>query len=169
MSKFGFSLDMFGFESKIRGLYLTVACDYEFFMVRIIAMCQVQDITKREAFKLSLPYEMGAKLKILKESVENYNINYYAFFKTHFDIISELVFYRTMLAHGFSQYDDNKVDESFIDFSWIEGPKNNRLKRTERIVIKSFLMDIDRYRLNLLEFMKLDAVLVNERGESQNI
>ena len=133
MSKFGFDLDMLGQESKIRGLYLSIACEAEFFMDRIISKCEEIDTSKRDVLILSLPYEMGAKLKRCRTSITKYNIYYYNFFQPVFDQFEKLVKYRNMLAHGHANFDKTKSDKSYIIFDWIEGKKSNRERKLLKI------------------------------------
>ena len=61
--KYPFSLDMFGLEAKVRGLYLTIACDFEKIMSDIIVNCEESDGSKRELLRLKIFFEMGKKLK----------------------------------------------------------------------------------------------------------
>ncbi len=170
LHNFPFALQMYGFEAKVRGLYLTIACDIERMMCDVIAKCEVEAEIEREAFKLKLPFEMGAKLKRCKEALEKYNKAYFDFFIPQFDAIEQLCKYRNMLAHGFSEYDDNKVDKTFIIFKWVEsavknpGEKTERVSKTEKILIRPFINQMNHYRDHVLQFMKLIAKLSEERG-----
>ena len=164
-SKWPFALDMFGFESKVRGIYLTVACDFENLMSDVIAICEEVDPSKRSLNRLNHPFEMGAKLTRCKKALKEYNKKYFDFFMPQFEVIEKLCKYRTMLAHGFSEYDDNKLDNTFLIFHWVIKEKRNENKmRTEKILIKRFILEIESYRKHVLQFMKLHAKLSEERG-----
>jgi len=159
MGKYPFSLDMFGLEAKVRGLYLTLACDFEKVMVETIALCEEPDDSKRQAFMIKMPFEMGKKLKMFKKSVMKYNKSYYNHFLPQFKIIGELVKYRNMLAHGFSQYDTNKSDKSFIIFEW---QHKGKLK-SDRIEVKPFMNKILDYRIHIGLIYTLHAKIAEER------
>ena len=165
MSKFGFDLDMWGQEAKVRGLYLSVACETEFFLDRITSKCEEIDGTKRELLKLDLPYEMGSKLKRCRTVLRQYNVNYYNFFKPVFDNFDKLVKYRNMLAHGRAGFDEMKNDKSYIIFNWIEGSKSTRERKELKIEVMPFIRDMEIYRQQVFQLYKLDAKLSEERGE----
>ncbi len=164
MSIYGFDLDMWGQEAKVRGLYLSVACEIEFFIDIITSKCEEADGTKREALKLDMPYEMGAKLKRCKTALSAYNISYHNFFKTVFDDFEQLVKYRNMLAHGRASFDQEKIDKSYILFNWIEGPKSKRMRNELKIEVMPFLRDMEKYRQQVFQLYKLHAKLSEERG-----
>ncbi len=48
IQKYPFALDMFGLEAKVRGLYITIACDFEKVMTEIISMCEEPNPSKRQ-------------------------------------------------------------------------------------------------------------------------
>lgn len=164
LSKFPFSLQMYEQEAKVRGLYLTVCCDVERILSDIMAKCELDDISLREHYKSYLPFEMGAKLKMCKDVLERYNAEYYKFFTPEFEAFEELLKYRDMLAHGFTDYDDNQQDKTFIDFYWVTGTKKNRIWNKEKVIIKPFVMKMLKYREHVMQLMKLLSALSNERG-----
>ncbi len=166
MSKYGFYLDMLGLESKVRGIYLSVATECEFFMDRTIAKCEESDPTKRETLKLKLPLEMGGKLERCIAALTLYNHDYYTTYKSIFDEIAELSIYRNMLAHGYAKFDIHEKDTSFMDIVWIEKFKNTpRVRKSKTIVIKPFLKGFLKYRQTVFKFWELDKLLIQERGE----
>lgn len=69
-----------------------------------------------------------------------------------------------MLAHGFSEYDENKLDESYIIFHWINKANGIREMKSEKIVVQPFIMQIEKYRKNIFQFMKLHAALSRDKG-----
>ena len=84
INKYPFYLNMFGLESKVRGIYLTVACDFENLMSDVIAICEEANASKKNINRLKQPFEIGAKLKRCKKAVEEYNKDYFDFFKPEF-------------------------------------------------------------------------------------
>ena len=162
--KFPFALRMMGIESKVRGIYLTASCDFERLMSDIIAVCEETDKQKVEGNKLKQPLEIGAKLDRCLKAVENHNKTYIELFATEFSIIEKLCYYRTILAHGFSEYDENKKDESYIIFNWVYKNGNKRELRSEKIIVRPFIMEINNYRKNIFEFMKLHAYISIDKG-----
>jgi hypothetical protein len=162
---YSFALEMFGFESKVRGIYLTVACDFENLMSDVIAICEEVNISQRSINRLTHPFEMGAKLKRCKKALETYNNEYLIFFMPEFNVIEKLCKYRTMLAHGFSEYDNKKLDKTFIIFNWVIKQNGKNEMKSEKIFIKLFIDEIDIYRRHVLQFMKLHAKLEEERQE----
>ena len=164
--QFPFSLQMYGQESKVRGLYLTISCDIERLLCDLIAKCEIDNPNERNEFKLTLPFAMGAKIVRCKDALGEYNIEYFNFVEPDFKEIELLLKYRNMLAHGFSEYDDNKFDNSFIIFNWIEKDINNkRVHQTEKIMVMPFIMKMKEYRNNVWKFMQLHHRLTEERGE----
>jgi hypothetical protein len=107
---------------------------------------------------------MGAKLKRCKEALESYNKEYFHFFIPQFEIIERLCKYRIMLAHGFSEYDSNKLDKTFIIFHWVNKESGKKEIKEEKIMIKPFISEIESYRKHIVQFMKLHAVLESQRG-----
>ena len=71
MDKYPFFLEMFGFESRVRGIYLTVACDFENLMSDVIAICEEADSSQRIINRLNHPFEMGAKLKSVRKHLKH--------------------------------------------------------------------------------------------------
>ena len=158
--EYPFSLDMFGLEAKVRGLYLTIACDFEKIMSDIIVKCEEPDGSKREALRLKIAFEMGKKLKRCEQELLKYNSAYYNHFIPQFEAIKELLKYRNMLAHGFSQYDPQKIDKSFITFIWVEKGK----ERIDNINVKPFIKNILHFRDHISLFYTLHAKICEERG-----
>ncbi len=154
-----FPLEMFGLESKVRGIYMTIACDFEKVMTEIISMCEEDDLSKRNDLELKIPFEMGKKLQRCKRELIKYNPAYYNHFIPQFEAIEELVKYRNMLAHGFSEYDENKLDKSFIIFSWLEKGK----KKIEKILVLPFIKKIEKYSKDISLFYTLHAKISQER------
>lgn len=161
--KFPFFLEMFGFESRVRGIYLTVACDFENLMSDIISICEESDALLRSENRLNHPFEMGAKLKRCKKALKAYNEEYFNFFTPEFNAIEKLCKYRTMLAHGFSEYDTQKLDNTFIIFHWVVNDNGKKEMKEEKILIESFIKEILVYREYVFQFMKLHAALEKER------
>lgn len=159
-NEYPYALEMFGLESKVRGLYLTVACDFEKTMTEIISMCEEPDVDKRSSLELKLRYEMGKKLERCKAAVINYNIVYYNHFIPQFEVIESLLKYRNMLAHGFSYYDDKKTDKKYISFSWSEKGK----LKTDTIEVMPFVKSIEEYRKHIWLFYTLHAKIAEEVG-----
>ena len=159
--KYPFALNMFGREAKVRGLYLTVACDFEKILSDITLRCEEPDISKRDILKLKLPSEMGKKLERCKLALQNYNLSYYNHFISQFEVTKELLPYRNMLAHGFSLYDPEKSDESFITFIWFERGK----ERIDKIDISSFMQKIEHFRKHISLLYTLHSKIHDERGD----
>ena len=158
--KYPYPLEMFGLESKVRGLYITLACDFEKVMTEIIVMCEGDDPSKRDDLELKIPFEMGKKLQRCKRELIKYNPAYYNHFIPEFEAVEELVKYRNMLAHGFSQYDENKLDKDFITFSWIEKGK----KKIDKIKVYPFIKKIEKYTKHIFLLYTLHAKISEERG-----
>lgn len=161
--KYPFFLEMFGFESKVRGIYLTVACDFENLMSDVIAICEEADVSLRGDNRLNHPFEMGAKLKRCKKALEVYNKEYFDFFMPEFNAIEKLCKYRTMLAHSFSEYDNQELDKTFIIFHWVVNDNGKKEMKEEKILIAPFIKEILVYRKHVFQFMKLHAALEGER------
>lgn len=158
--KYPFSLEMFGLESKLRGLYMTLACDFEKVMTDIIIMCEEDDPSERNNLELKIPFEMGKKLQRCKRELIKYNPAYYNHFIPQFEAIEELLKYRNMLAHGFSEYDDKKLNKSFIIFSWIERGK----KKIDKIQVLPFIRKIEKYSKDISLLYTLHAKILEERS-----
>jgi hypothetical protein len=156
---------MWGQEAKVRGLFLSIACEAEFFFDRITSKCEEDDGSKRESLKLELPFEMGAKLNRCTRALSSYNKTYYNFFKTIFDDFEKLVKYRNMLAHGRAKFDEAKTDKSYIIFNWIEGKKSKRAIRELKIEVMPFVKEMEKYRQHVFQLYKLHAKLSEEQGE----
>lgn len=84
--QFPFYLRMMGAESRVRGIYLSVACDFENLMSDIIAICEESDKDNLEDNRLKQPLEIGAKLKRCKAVVEIHNKKYYDFLAQNFPL-----------------------------------------------------------------------------------
>ena len=166
-----FDLRMFEREAKVRGLYLTVSCDFERVLSDIAAKCAIEENSQplRDGFRIKLPFEMGAKLDKCIEILKAYNEGYYNQYKEQFDVIKELSIYRTMLAHGFSHYDEAKQDDTTLYFTWIEviddenGKKLRRLRR-DTITFQPFVLRMLHYKEHILTLVDLVLKLREERG-----
>ncbi|MEO8861458.1 MAG: hypothetical protein ABI358_08550 [Ginsengibacter sp.] len=155
-----FALNMFGSEAKVRGLFITVACDFDVVISHMIMKCEEPDKEKRDALFMRLPYEMGKKLNRCKKALKAYNEGYYNRFLVEFDAMKELLKYRNMLAHGYSQFDEKQLDDSFIIFNWIEKGK----LKIDKIALIPFYKNILRFRKHLSNLYELHAAIVQERG-----
>ena len=154
-------------EANVRGVYLSIACDYEQLMNDVIFLCGLGEGEKPAngeiiAFKNQhlRHLEMGKKFRRTKRALEKYNPEYFKDFHPYFDIIERLVMYRTILSHGYSSYDPNQKDKSFIVFEHLYQGK----VYTERIVIYPFLTQMEHYRSCIMELAGLCALLRKERG-----
>ena len=150
-------------EANVRGVYLSIACDMEFLMDDIIAKCEIDNQDERQEFRERkiIQLEMGKKLgRCIKSLSEYRNGIYYKKFSTQFDIIEKLVHYRNLMAHGYSEYDEKKIDKSFIVFRNIDKGKKNE----EKIEIMPFLINMEEYRSNLMRLLDLTSILSAERG-----
>ena len=159
-TKYPFPLRMFGAEAKVRGLFITISCDFDITISHMIAKMEEPEISKRDSVLLKLPYETGKKVKRCKDNLKKYNIDYYNKFLPEFTAMEELLKYRNMLAHGYSQLDENQKDESYIDFICIEKGKY----RIDRITLKPFYKNILRFRKHLTNLYELHYTLSQERG-----
>lgn len=155
-----FGLRMFEAEAKVRGLFITVSCDFDMVVSHIIAKCEEPEPSKRDTLILKLPYEIGKKLKRCKKDLEKYSNDYYIKYLPEFEAMEELLMYRNMLAHGFSQYDENKIDESFIIFIW----KDEGKFKFDKVILRPFYQNIIRFRKHLSTLYELHYTMTQERG-----
>jgi len=167
ISQLPFTQQMQVHESHVRGVYISIACDYEQLMDDVIYLCELETgplTLTDEIISHKLRYichlEMGKKFRRTKEGLKNYNIQYFQDFTPHLDIIEKLVKYRTILAHGYSSYDEHQKDKSFIDFKYFYKGKEH----TERIIIYPFLTKMEQYRSSIMELAGLTVLLRKERG-----
>jgi len=158
--KYPFALRMFEAEAKIRGLFITVTCDFDIIISQIIVKCEEPVISKRDSLRLKLPFETGKKLERCKIDLNGYNSSYYNHFLPELEAMEELLKYRNMLAHGYSQFDENKLDESYINFVWIEKGKF----KIEKIILRPFYQNVHRFRKHLENMYKLHYTLTQELG-----
>lgn len=155
-------------EDNVRGTYISIACDFERLMDDLIALKEIDKVGDRKTITVDqiMDYkkdkithlEMGKKYARSKEALKQYNIDYYNDFIPHFEIIKSLVKYRTILAHGYSEYDEKQIDTTYIDFEFVYKGKRQK----ERIVIKPFLSDLNKYRHTIMELMGLTLKMRRE-------
>jgi hypothetical protein len=163
LSEMPFTQQMQGKEALIRGIYLSISCDYERLLDDIITKCEVIEPERRELYKMNKVrhLEMGKKLDRCRKALKKYNEFYYKVNEPYFKIIKELLKLRNMLAHGYSDYDENLQDTTFITFNYLENYK----PKTKQIEVFSFLMELETYRKSIMEFMQLVIYLAAEVGK----
>ena len=64
------------------------------------------------------------------------------------------------MAHGYSDYDPNKQDTSYILFENCE--KGQRI--TEKIIVKEFVLEIQQYHEAIMGMLPLSVAIHTERG-----
>lgn len=162
MDRLNYTQRMQFLEASVRGVYISIACDVERIMEDMIAQIEIDNPKDRLSFKMRkiCGLEMGMKLQRLDDGLKAYNARYYKYYKNELNIIRELVGYRNLLAHGYSDYDDNKVDKRFITFTNIYRNKKDVVK----IEVEPFLFQMEKYREGLKKLMTLTITLYNERA-----
>ena len=162
ITKHPFHLQMLEKEAKVRGIYISVSCHVETVMLALIAVCEEPVVSKRKKLILSIPYPMGNKFDRCKKAVKTYNPNYYEVFNAQFKAIEYLIKSRNMLCHGQSNFDANRKDKSFIDFTWI----NEGKERVDRIVVGEYINMLKPYFFDhVYKLYTLHAKISEERGE----
>lgn len=148
-------------EAHVRGLYISIACDYERLMDDLIVLCELDRASNVAEYKTKhlVHLEMGKKFRRSKTGLEKAFPNHYSDFLPHFGVIERLVKFRTILAHGYSEYDDNG-DPSYIIF---EHHHKGKILR-EKVVIDPFLNELRHYQNSILELMGLTVLLRKEKG-----
>lgn len=164
LQKLPFAQQMQFYEGSVRGVYLSIACDMEFLMSDIIAKIEKFPLVKGERLKFKedkiYQLEMGKKTRRCIDDLKDYRKGvYYNKFKPQFDIIETLVHYRNLMAHGHSDYDDKKMDTSFI---WFKNYKGKKI--IEKIMVAPFILEMETYRKNLMKLLDLIIILTAERG-----
>lgn len=150
-------------ECHVRGVYLSIACDYEQLMEDVIALCESDQVSrpinngsiKRYCIKYLTHLTMGKKLGRLSKKLKAYNEEYFNSLSEQFKIMDKLVEYRNILAHGYSNYDEKQLDTSFIIFEHVDKGKLN----TSNVSIKPFLLAYEHYRQCLNKLMELTVAM----------
>jgi hypothetical protein len=155
-------LRMRSIDAKTRGIYIELACNVERLMDDIIGKCEVLEPLLRSGFRKNkiMHLQMGKKLSRCVKSLKAYNENYYNQYSKEFESINDLVTYRNVLAHGYSQYDENGVDERFIKYYNKEKGRIAEYKIEPMEFIKN-LLEFDQVVLKLVELIQ---TLIRERG-----
>jgi len=153
-------------DIKTRGLYIAIACDIERMMDDIIAFCEISDPTKQSNFKRDkiMHLEMGKKLARCVVQIEKYNSAYHQSYLSEFSIIADLVTYRNVMAHGYSEYDNDETDERFITYY------NKEKDKIARYIIepRKFIENMLTFQESLLKLAELVQVLQAERGKDRS-
>lgn len=149
-------------EANVRGVYLSIACDYERLMEDLILLCELHRVKSIENFKAKYLSElsMAQKLSRSKKALLKYNKIYYSSFLPHFKIIGNLVRYRNIMAHGHSNYDDTQKDKSYIDFDYVIKKKPKKIN----IKITPFISELEGYRHSIMELLGLTFTIRREKG-----
>jgi hypothetical protein len=155
-------------EANVRGVYISIACDFERMMADIIANCEIVNSAGRLEYKRKYinSLEMGKKVGRCEKVLKAYrNGIYYNKFSSQLNTLSGLVYYRNMLAHGYSNFDTNQKDMSFIIF------ENTIKGKTvlEKIEVQPFLMQMELHRANIMQMMNLAFILSIERSNPRRI
>ena len=160
--QFPYVLRMRELDAKTRGIYIELACNIERILDDIICKCEIVDIAKRAIFRKDkiMHLEMGKKLSRAIKSLRDYNLKYYNQYMSEFDIIADLVEYRNVMAHGYSEYDPKEIDDRYITYYNKEKNKIARYVLEPREFIKNLLV----FQESLIKLVDLIRILDMERG-----
>jgi len=154
---FPYVLRMRELDAKTRGIYIELACNIERILDDIICKCEIEDLAKRAIFRKDkiMHLEMGKKLRRAIKSLKDYNVDYYKQYLPEFNIIADLVEYRNVMAHGYSEYDPKGIDDRYITYYNKEKSKIARYVLEPREFIKKLFVFQD----NLINFVNLIRIL----------
>ena len=153
-------------ESNVRGTYICIACDFESLMEDLIVLCELPEEKLNAAgvlemkLKKTTQLEMGKKYRRAKDGLEKYNSEYHNDFLPHFTVIAKLVKYRTILAHGYSEFDPHQKDNTWIAFNYHDKGK----MKQEKIIILPFIMQLEEYRKSIMELAGLVVQIRKDRN-----
>lgn len=149
-------------DIKTRGVYIALACDIERMMDEIISSLEVDNVNERKDFRRDkiMHLEMGKKVNRCMKSLEKYNASYSLQYSPQFKIMEELVEYRNVMAHGYSEYDKDEKEEKYIIYY------NKEKNKIARYVIepRKFIKNMKDFQESLLKLVDLIFLLAQERG-----
>src|SRR5436190_1078086 len=149
-------------DIKTRGLYIAISCDIERMLDDVISYCEIDsDAKQRNDFKRDkiMHLEMGKKLSRCMRVVEKYNSEYFNKYLSDFNRIDELVQYRNVMAHGYSEYDPHEADERYIKYYNKEKGKI----AVYTIEPREFIKSMKTFQEHLLRLAELLQLLHQER------
>lgn len=155
-------MEMQQIEGSVRGQYVALACDIERILENVITKCRVDNFMDIPiyAFTKVRHLEMGKKLKDCKLELKKYNIDYYNRIQNEFVIMEDLVSMRNMLCHGYSDYDEDRKDKSWIIFEYKE--KSDKPK-TIKIIVDDFLVKLADYRMAITGIYEVMILITKEK------
>ncbi|MFP5042303.1 hypothetical protein [Parasediminibacterium sp. JCM 36343] len=138
-------------EIKIRGRFLSLSADLEYYIIKIIVYCDAKNPEIVRKFKRCL---LGMKLKWLKEDFEKHFPEKYKLLSVTLDLLeTKLLTIRNHIAHCQIFFDENEQDRSFIeilDIQFIDGEN-----KFERVIYQ-----IDELQTAVEEFKKINTDLL---------
>ena len=151
-------------EAKLRGAYLSMACDIEFMLVDVICICLVKDEADRKAVKVILLENamMSKKIALTRKAIKRYNLGYYDGYKGCLNTFEEFNEWRNMFAHSRIKGDPEERDLSFMIFEYIK--KGEIVEQREEFdpLYKKLLG----YAAAIMKFSELIVIIYTERGQA---
>jgi hypothetical protein len=174
-------------EAYVRGLFISIACDYERIMDDIIALCEMEKIfpsgfenlsdediiAQINEYKIQFITwkEMGKKLdKKCVPLLKLYNSEYFNKYEKCFDIVRDLVQDRNLMVHGYSDYNEQQ-NEKGISISFTNIVQNQKKKTLKKkiIVIQPYIKNLERYAIGIIELSELPLRMRKEVFGNRNI
>lgn len=147
-------------EIQLRGMYLQIACDYEWMLTDIIFFCSKQPLKDKDAF-LAANFEkvtMGKKLEKARTALKSYNSGYYyTKYSGHLKIVEKLTTLRNKYAHSVMK-SNPEVNDGEIGFLYM---KNSNVIR-EKKKLAELYNEIDVHIDNFRELSVLWSILKGE-------
>ncbi len=105
-----YQIRMKAMDAKLRGMYLSLACDVERIMDDIITVCEIREKGLRLKYKKDkiMGLEMGKKVYKCQNSLIKHREDLFEIYSPYLETIEQLVVYRNIMAHGYSEYSQKK-------------------------------------------------------------
>lgn len=154
-------------EMKIRGRFISLSTNLEYFIIKIIVYCDAKNPEISRKFK---SYMLGKKLTWMKEDLKRYFPQKFNYLSVAFEMLeNKLLSIRNHMAHCEMFFDENEQDRSFIeirDIKFIDA--ENKFERTKYSVdelqeAEQEFREVNKY------FLKVWKELVDEYNSNQLI
>lgn len=152
-------------EAIVRGTYLSISCDFDRVMNEIVGLCEYykidstlnKDGLSKYTFNKVRGLEMGTKFQRCKDAIFDLDQDIHNCNNGCFSIISKLITNRNLFAHGYSEYDPNNIDTSFITFM----NKERSANIIKTVIVDDFIAELEQYRKMAMGLMYLNIIILN--------
>jgi hypothetical protein len=140
-------------EINIRGRAMTMSCDLEFILLKIIVACLADAPNEKAREFKALPMEQ--KIAMLKHDLKEYYPEHYTKYLTPIKALNKICIFRNKFAHCKIEWDKKQKDVSYFNLLIISDVKGKEKPQLIKMTFVEFERKMEKMRSALMQLVEL--------------